>query len=1548
MTLELSEIVAADPAVLFLVVVVLKATLLMALAAVAAGVLRRASAAVLHRLWALALAALILLPFVSSIMPGWNVPILPATQREGTMRRETAELVRESDPIGEAADVQIASAVPGLVDEYLRSNVSDSAAMREPPVSGEMPAPEQLSKAATDPAPGEDAWNLARTRRVLVIFWAAGFAVVLLPALAGIVANELRRRRARPVVDAAWLNLLAVLRGRLAVGREVRVLESEYDLIPLTWGVLRPVILLPRAARLWPEPMRRMVLLHELTHIKRADIAFQLLGRLAAALYWLHPLAWYALHRLRAECEYACDDCVVFTGERSSDYARQLLDLALSLRTPRVAAALAMARKNKLERRISALFDETRGHTPMRLATKWLAAGIAVTMLLVVAALRSAPAVAEPPHETAALEAAPQKPNDDKAAAGREVPNPVVNKPPAPVPAAPQLLTHPISLAGRALGPDGRPIAGANIYIASCYADWKRLAETETDDEGRYAFRDVPLPIEKANTNQGRDVGAFEVFGQAKGLGFAWRPKKWYYLERRDADALRDKTGDLPDQFAAGDEISLDLKFSPAASLVGRVVDEKGAPITGTTLAIRYCEPSGVTPGHMLFGFSALNQREDVPLEMKFRTTDAEGRFAFADLPQDCLFRIDVRPPGFPSRWVYAATSDEPQPDYQKSPVLTGQLELKFITPLEVPIQVAYGDTGEPAPKVLVQGGNAAASSHLTSDAEGRTVLRLPPGEYRLSLLPARGTPYLVTDENLVVGERAPAAPHVARLRPAGVIEIRVEDQETGEGLPDVDLWREVPAPGGANGPPSRDLLSFRSWEVETRIAHVERPRTDANGRMRALVEPGKHTIGVGLAAYPREYEFTALGVKVECQAGETVEVTFKVRKRAAAQPREDVSQPKEQGALIQQDKFPVTVVGRALDGKGNPIANARIYLASCHVQPGLLAQTVTDAEGRYSFGDVPLPIERQKPPGGRDAGAFQVFGEARGFGFAWRPAKLFYLRPKLSQIDFPRQIDPPDRYEPGDRIELDLRFAPPARISGKITDDRGQPMPGVPVRISYCEPLSARWFYSGNELGALEHKDCAAAQFNLRTTDVQGRFRFEGVPSECRFQLDIEPRGMAGRKVLVATTERPQPDYANRVVRTGELELVFPSPRDVPVRVLLGAGDAPAANVLVQGQGEGASSMATTDSQGRAVLRLPPGNALMAATPPVEMDFFDVVDHFAIPEAGVRDARVLRLRPACVVEATVLDEETGTSVENVEFWQRGESAAPKPETPQPLAYPRWDSKQQMNVHHWEPRTDRKGRARLLLPAGKYQIGIARPPRPGEGHRIETIEQTLQMVECQLGVPARVKFSTKERRPGDVFGAAFIRKRVANAPQKRIDWQSVSVEDALASLSQQYDVEIRIDRAALAAAGISLEKVPPVTLKAPNVTLSSVLDAVLNPAGLGYKIGAEGLAIVPRAESDKGKRTARALDVPTTVDFSDVPLPAALKFLADYHDISIRADAAALKAADISLKDEPPVTLKLAGVSLRSVLKVMLEPWGLEAKLESGELVIVPNAAAAK
>jgi beta-lactamase regulating signal transducer with metallopeptidase domain len=145
---------------------------------------------------------------------------------------------------------------------------------------------------------------------------------------------------------------------RLGCRRRPELRISEREWMPMTWGVLRPVVLLPARAAGWDEGRLRRVLLHELAHVRRADVATQALARCVCSVFWFHPAAWAALRALRSEAEIACDDAVLLAEGDPIPYADDLLRLSRELAAPRLAlATLPMARTGELPGRIRSLLS---------------------------------------------------------------------------------------------------------------------------------------------------------------------------------------------------------------------------------------------------------------------------------------------------------------------------------------------------------------------------------------------------------------------------------------------------------------------------------------------------------------------------------------------------------------------------------------------------------------------------------------------------------------------------------------------------------------------------------------------------------------------------------------------------------------------------------------------------------------------------------------------------------------------------------------------------------------------------------------------------------------------------------------------------------------------------------------------------------------------------------------------------------------------------------------------------------------------------------------
>lgn len=191
--------------------------------------------------------------------------------------------------------------------------------------------------------------------------WVAGVAVVLASVVLGRFRVWWIARRSTAIDHGEIPALTTALCGEMAISRRVSVRLSQDRVMPMVWGVTRPVVLLPAEAALWSPELRRDVLLHELAHVRRHDYLNQLLARFACAIHWFNPLAWIAARRLRAEREQACDDHVLGTGASPCDYADHLVAVARGmLPAARGTLGVTMAGRSAFGERVAALLDTRR------------------------------------------------------------------------------------------------------------------------------------------------------------------------------------------------------------------------------------------------------------------------------------------------------------------------------------------------------------------------------------------------------------------------------------------------------------------------------------------------------------------------------------------------------------------------------------------------------------------------------------------------------------------------------------------------------------------------------------------------------------------------------------------------------------------------------------------------------------------------------------------------------------------------------------------------------------------------------------------------------------------------------------------------------------------------------------------------------------------------------------------------------------------------------------------------------------------------------------
>ncbi|MEM7384992.1 MAG: M56 family metallopeptidase [Verrucomicrobiota bacterium] len=213
--------------------------------------------------------------------------------------------------------------------------------------------------------------------------WIAVVVTILGYRMIGWLGLSRMRKRSAPETDPAWLSSLSAMKKRLGLRQRIALRRSQELSAPITFGVIRPVVLLPASPTSWDEKRKTPVLLHELAHIKRRDWLTQTLGQLACAVHWFNPLSWWLLRQMQTSREFACDDLTIAKGAVPSDYAAELLHFVEASREKSASpVAVSMARPSNIEERIRRIIRNDRTRIALTVATILVAIiGCAVVLL---------------------------------------------------------------------------------------------------------------------------------------------------------------------------------------------------------------------------------------------------------------------------------------------------------------------------------------------------------------------------------------------------------------------------------------------------------------------------------------------------------------------------------------------------------------------------------------------------------------------------------------------------------------------------------------------------------------------------------------------------------------------------------------------------------------------------------------------------------------------------------------------------------------------------------------------------------------------------------------------------------------------------------------------------------------------------------------------------------------------------------------------------------------------------------------------------------------
>lgn len=154
--------------------------------------------------------------------------------------------------------------------------------------------------------------------------------------------------------------------------RKVRILQSDRIKAPLTYGIFRPIVLLPSNIDPEDTTMLRYILEHEYIHIRRFDALTKIILISVLCVHWFNPLVWVLYVLANRDLELSCDEAVLrkFDGDIRSSYAMTLIRMeeAKSGFTPLCTGFS----KNAIEERVRSIMK----------ARKKTLLGVAISILL--------------------------------------------------------------------------------------------------------------------------------------------------------------------------------------------------------------------------------------------------------------------------------------------------------------------------------------------------------------------------------------------------------------------------------------------------------------------------------------------------------------------------------------------------------------------------------------------------------------------------------------------------------------------------------------------------------------------------------------------------------------------------------------------------------------------------------------------------------------------------------------------------------------------------------------------------------------------------------------------------------------------------------------------------------------------------------------------------------------------------------------------------------------------------------------------------------------
>jgi beta-lactamase regulating signal transducer with metallopeptidase domain len=643
-----------------------------------------------HAVWATVVCGMLGVPLLSLTMPGVMLPLLPSISR-GKALATVGSMASGSTPAVAANRSRAGETAVGPEESIRRAELTAPAA------------------GASEKAP------VPRARLSWLDVAFLGYAIGVILLLGRLLVGLAGCRRI--VRGSQVLAIEQITEGcspsleRALADQRVEVRVCPIVLVPLTLGWLRPKILLPNDWTGWSPAKREAALAHELAHIERRDSLFVALAALNQCFYWFHPLAWLVPKRLAALSERACDDrAIALTGAPIS-YARHLLEFAASMvdhRSRVTLGVLSMADGGDLGTRMEAILDRNRVNSPpLTRQARLMLMALAVVLVSTVAMLRVGPrtqAAAVPTTE--------------------------------PLVKVPAKEIKQVTLTGRVLDPDGKPMAGAKLHIPYySKAGYVTLQKAVSGPDGRFQF--TIAESEFRDCTHENPLSVLWLAAVADGLGLGWLG---YDVVTKGGELTLRLVRDVPIQGRV-----LDLQGKPVAGAKVRIYDFRALAGEDLSPYIAATRNGRMYDGPMrIWGMPIPGQPSDA-------TTGADGRFRLAGIGRERVVRLEIEGPSIAHEVFSGITRD---PKAVVEPLRLPQngdriyaATFDYVAAPSRPIQGIVRDqqTGKPVAGVKICGNFFAWAN---TDQAGRfELLGYPKSrEYYLEVFPPPGEPFITVN----------------------------------------------------------------------------------------------------------------------------------------------------------------------------------------------------------------------------------------------------------------------------------------------------------------------------------------------------------------------------------------------------------------------------------------------------------------------------------------------------------------------------------------------------------------------------------------------------------------------------------------------------------------------------------------------------------------------------------------------------------------------------------------------------------------------------------